>query len=77
MNTSQLGRLNARDFALGLIVAVLTGVITFLAQTINAPAFDYATFDWAQLVGIALSAGIAYLSKNLLSDDEGKVLGSL
>lgn len=65
------------DILRGLIVAVFTGVLTFLAQAVNAPAFDYATFDWAQLGGIAITAGVAYLSKNLLTTNDGSFLGKV
>lgn len=75
MNTSGMGKLNLRDLVLGLVVAVFTGVIVFLGQIINVPGFDYATFDWSQLVSIGISAGVGYLVKNFASNDKGELGG--
>ena len=74
---SVLFKLDSNDFVKGLIVAVLGAVFATLAQWFNMPGFDLATFDWGELGKIAFMAGFAYLSKNFLSDDRGRVLGGI
>lgn len=67
--------LNQQDFIKGLIVFVLAASFTWLAQTFDAPGFDFATFRWDELFRIASVAAMSYIGKNLLSDSNGKVLG--
>lgn len=74
---SELFKLNLTDLAKGLIVAVLAAVVTAFGHALNAPGFDFATFDWSTLMSVAVSAALAYLSKNFLSDQNGKFGGIL
>ncbi len=76
MNSS-IFSLNAKDFAKGAVVAVATAVIVFLAEKVNAPGFDFTSFDWSTLITVSVSSFLAYLTKNFLSDDGGKVLGMI
>lgn len=65
MEKSKLYRLNWRDFANGLIMAILAPAVVTVQQTIENGTF---TFDW-KLIGIsALSGGFAYLIKNLFTN---------
>ena len=72
---SDLLRLNHADWLKGLVVCVLAAVFTSLAQALNAPGFDFHTFDWGEVVRVAFAATAAYLGKNLLTSSDGKVLG--
>ena len=54
--------LKRRDFAKGLLMAVLTPAIVIIQQTISAGEL---TFDWQTIGMAALAGGLAYLSKNL------------
>ena len=72
---SEFLRLNLSDLTKGLIVAVLAAVVTSLGNALNMPGFDFASFDWSTLLSVGLTAGLAYLSKNLLSDKAGKFGG--
>lgn len=74
---SNLFTLNSKDFVKGLTVAVLAAVFTTVAQWLNAPGFDFATFDWGELGKVAAAATMAYLAKNFFSDKDGRVLGRL
>ena len=69
--------LNRRDFINGAIVAVGGAVLAALAQQLNAPGFDYATFQWGEVLKVAFSAAAVYLSKNLLSTADGRFMGRL
>jgi uncharacterized PurR-regulated membrane protein YhhQ (DUF165 family) len=71
---STLFTINARDFAKGLIVAILAAVLTYIAQLINVPGFSFAGVDWSEIARIAVASGVAYIIKNFLSDN-GKILG--
>lgn len=72
---SEYLKLNSKDLWKGLLVAVLAPVVTSLANAINVPGFDFASFDWKSLVAIGTSAGLAYLLKNLTQDNQGNVFG--
>lgn len=74
---SELFKLNLKDVGKGLLVAVLASVFTYLASILNVPAFSWASFDWGEVIKIALASGIGYLAKNFISDRQGKVLGGL
>ena len=64
---SQFLKLNQRDFLKGLVVAVLTAVIVTVQQQLQADVFD-----WKIVATTALSALLAYLSKNLLENEKGE-----
>ncbi len=74
---SSFGKLNFSDLGKGLVVAVLGAVFSVLAQGLNAPGFDFATFDWGEVLKLAISTAFAYLVKNVLSDENGKVFGKI
>lgn len=62
--TSQQFTLSGSDVLKGLLVAIITPVITIIMSSLNAGTL---TFDW-KVIGItALTAGLAYLIKNFLT----------
>lgn len=69
-------RLNVRDFVRGLVVAVLAAIISWAAGVFQ-PGVDFATIDWSAIWQIAITSGVAYVAKNLLSDDQGLFLGKI
>ena len=76
MNSS-LFRLNAADFARGAALAVIVALLGAVQQALSAHGFDVAAYDWGTILNVALTAFGGYLGKNFLSDDTGKVLGSI
>ena len=63
--------LNAKDFFKGLIVAIITAVLTFAVNELQTGSEMNETF-WKRCL---LSSGIAFLSyllKNLFTNSEGK-----
>jgi multisubunit Na+/H+ antiporter MnhB subunit len=65
--------LNAKDFIKGLIVALITAVIAFLYEWIAAgKPLDLSMLKTVGLV--ALSAGLAYILKNLGTNSQGQIL---
>ena len=70
-------KLNSNDFVKGLVVSVLAAVFTSLAATFNTPGFDFGALDLGELFKAAFIGFSSYMSKNLLTDSNGKVGGVL
>jgi hypothetical protein len=62
--------LNSSDFIKGLLMAVLSSVITVVYQTVEAGSL---VFDWKAIGTMALTAGLAYIMKNLFTNSTGKL----
>lgn len=71
MNSTFLN-LNSSDFLKGLIMAVLSTVITIVYQTVEAGSL---VFDWKAIGTMALTTALAYIIKNLFTNSEGKFFG--
>ena len=65
--------LNIEDLAKGLILTVLTSVVTIVYNTVSVGSL---TFDWQAIGLTALTSGLAYLMKNLLTNSKGEFLGN-
>lgn len=61
--TTKKFNLNLSDWVRGLIVAVVTGPITILLDSLNEGSL---TFDWKKIGTVALAAGLSYVVKNWL-----------
>jgi bacteriorhodopsin len=70
MNSS-IFTLNKADFIKGLIIAVITAVITLLYNTLQTGSL---TFDWKAISTAAASAALAYIMKNLLTNSSDEFL---
>jgi hypothetical protein len=70
MNSS-LFKLNLVDFTKGLLIAVLTSIITLLYSSIEVGTL---TFDWKLIGTTALTSALAYIMKNFLTNSEGKFM---
>ena len=62
--------LNSTDFLKGLIMAVLSTVITVVYQTVEAGSL---VFDWKAIGTMALTTALAYIMKNLFTNSTGKL----
>jgi hypothetical protein len=69
---SKFLNLNSTDFIKGLIMAVLSSVITVIYQTVEAGSL---TFDWKAIGTMALTSALAYIMKNLFTNSTGKLFG--
>ena len=72
---SPLFKLNSYDFTKGAVVAVLAAVFTYLAAMFNTSDFDLSTLEWVYIGKVALTAFIAYTSKNFITAENGKIGG--
>lgn len=59
--------LQTRDFLKGLIVSVLTSVCVVIQNSISAGTL---TFNWNAIGIAALGSAVAYLLKNLFTNDK-------
>lgn len=67
---SNLFRLGWRDLFKGIVVSVLSAVVGYLGNLTTL-----TDLDWKQVLQLAVVAGLGYLAKNLVSDNNDKVLG--
>ena len=65
--------LNQKDFIKGLLLSVLTAVVTIVYKSVEAGSL---TFDWKAIVTTALATALSYLLKNLLTNSQGEILKS-
>lgn len=79
MNTiySQLFSLNLKDVAKAVAIAVFAAFLGVLQQAVTAHGFDFGAYDWAGILTVSWQAGAAYLAKNFLSDENGKIFGKI
>lgn len=70
---SKLFNLNMNDAIKGLIISVLTAVLTGLLKVFESGALPTAA-DLQQIGIIAITAGLSYLLKNVMTNSDGKLL---
>lgn len=70
-------KLNLRDLWKGLSIVVLGVILGALQQGLAVHGFNFGAYDWSGILDLAIKAGGLYLSKNLLSTPDGKVLGRI
>ena len=61
--------INLNDLGKGLILAVLTSVLTVIYTTVQA---GNLSFDWKLVATTALTSAIGYLLKNLFTNSTGE-----
>ena len=72
---SSFGKLNSADFWKALAVIVITAVLGAVEQALSKYGLSFASYDWGGILNLAVTAGVGYLVKNLVSDSSGAVLG--
>lgn len=79
-NLMTMFTLNSGDILRGLAVAILTGAWLSIAG-LFVQGFDVFSADWVGIGKIAVNGGffalVGYISKNLLTANNGKLLGVL
>ena len=70
---SKIFTLNVQDAIKGVIVAVLSAVIALILSMLQ----NGVAIDWKSVGVTALIAGLGYITKNFLSDDQGKLGGKI
>ena len=77
MDLSKFLRLGQSDLIKGLIVAVLAVVLSAFQEGLTGHGLDFASYDWKSILDISWKATGIYLTKNLLTAENGKVLGRI
>lgn len=81
MEHSKFLNLNWGDVARSLVVAILAGFALPLLAAVQTPGFDIANANWPVILNLAFNGGIAaaagYLTKNVLTTEDGKFLGKV
>lgn len=73
-NASELFSVKMQDVYKGLITAAFSAVLPIVISALNA---GVTNIDWSFAGKVALAAMLGYISKNYLSDKNGKVLGRI
>jgi len=60
-------RLNWFDLGKGLVVAIVAPALVVIQSVWSTGVF---TLDWKQLLSVGLAGGLAYLIKNLFTDNK-------
>lgn len=74
MNKSTFLSLNLRDLARGFAMAVISALLTGIAQPLLSGKIDITTLKTIGLV--ALGSGVSYLIKNGLTNSDDKFMKS-
>jgi len=73
MKKSKYGKLNFRDIVKGVLIAISTAFVAGLGQSLTMGAIP-SNFNDLQPIAIAsLSAGAAYVGKQLTTNSEGEL----
>lgn len=64
--------LNWADFGKGLLLAVLSAVLTLIVSLLKEKGFDLTSTDLSAILQIAVTTLVAYLGKNLFTNSEGQ-----
>ena len=68
---TKLGSLRLSDWWRGLIVAVATSPLTIILESLKNGVL---TFDFQNIGIVALTGGLAYLLKNMVTGQQGNIL---
>jgi uncharacterized membrane protein YciS (DUF1049 family) len=74
---SALLKLNMNDFVKGLAIVVIVSILGALNDAIQTSGLAVAQYDWGSIEKVAITAGIGYLVKNLLTSENGKIFGRI
>ena len=71
---SELFKLNINDWTKGLIVTILPPILEPIITVLQGGGW---VFDWKAILTVGLTAGLAYISKNLLTNKDGEFVPTL
>lgn len=70
---SNFMNLNIFDILKGFFVAVITAILTTILNLLQTGS-DILSLDWKSILSVALTAGIAYIVKNLMTNNKDEIL---
>jgi hypothetical protein len=71
---SKLGKLNWKDLAKGAILAFIVAVLTGALQLFQGGQIEWTFVFWQPTIYAGITALIAYLLKNLLTNSNDEIL---
>lgn len=74
MTKADFFKINWKDAAKGLIIAVITGVLTTVVEFFKQHKQLPVGSEWDIVWQSALIAGVSYLVKNVFSNSQGKFM---
>lgn len=69
-NNSKPYSLNSADVFRSFMLAVVVSVVGGIQQMLQAHGFDFAAYDWAMIVNLAITAFVAQLGINFASNPD-------
>ncbi len=63
--------LNTKDFVKGLVITVLTSVLSIIYSSLQAGSL---TIDWKVILTTGLTSAIGYIIKNYLTNSKDEIL---
>ena len=70
---SEFGKINSKDIVKGLIVAVATAILTGALQLFQAGPVEWTFSFWQPTIYGGITAGIAYLLKNVFTNSQDQI----
>ena len=64
---SKFLRLDYKDLAKGLLIAILTPALLVIQQSLSE---GHLVFNWSNILAVALAGGLSYLIKNFFSGEK-------
>ena len=65
-------RINLNDLGKGCLVAIFSAVLLFVYNLLQSQGLAFTGENLQELLKIAMTALVAYLGKNLLTNNEGE-----
>lgn len=77
LSMSPIFKISGRDLVKGLVVAILAGILSAVQQVVQANGLSFDKLSLMNVLGAAVISGIAYLSKQLITDEDGRIGGTI
>ena len=68
---SKFLRLDYRDLAKGLLIAILTPALLVVQQSLSE---GHLVFNWSNILAVAAAGGLSYLIKNFFSGEKSNTM---
>lgn len=73
----EMFKLGYKDAVKGLIVSVLSAVVTALLGIIQQNGLEFSTTELKTIAIVAITTFLSYLLKNFLTDENDKFVGKI
>lgn len=70
-------RLNSNDWIKGLEMVVLVSILGAVQEAYTTYGLAVTQYDWGTIEKVAITAGLGYVIKNLMTAENGKLFGKI